>query len=91
MVTKDSELDWPYHLPYLKTKKLPYRSATGQDLVEHDFLRPFTVASGRLHGGMMPGNTYPGEEGRAAQIAQAKLPPRSQQFKTVQRTANGEA
>eukprot|EP00959_Pyramimonas_sp_CCMP1952_P023530 494652-Pyramimonas_sp.AAC.1 len=39
----------------------------------------------------MPGNAYPGEEGRAAEVAQGKDPPRSQQQKTVQRTAQGEA
>eukprot|EP00959_Pyramimonas_sp_CCMP1952_P312854 6548769-Pyramimonas_sp.AAC.1 len=39
----------------------------------------------------MPGNTYPGEEGRVAEVAKGNLPPRSQEFKMVQRTANGEA
>eukprot|EP00959_Pyramimonas_sp_CCMP1952_P080585 1683923-Pyramimonas_sp.AAC.1 len=40
---------------------------------------------------MMLGNACPGEEGRAAEVAQGKDPPRSQQQKTVQRTAQGEA
>eukprot|EP00959_Pyramimonas_sp_CCMP1952_P035934 752399-Pyramimonas_sp.AAC.1 len=39
----------------------------------------------------MPGGAYPGEEGRAAEVAQGNDPPRSPQFKTYQRTAKGEA
>eukprot|EP00959_Pyramimonas_sp_CCMP1952_P060911 1272324-Pyramimonas_sp.AAC.1 len=74
---EERELDWPYHLPYQKMKKLPYKSATGPEIVYYDFLQPFTVASGNLHRGMMPGNVYPGEEGRAAEVAQGNDPPRS--------------
>eukprot|EP00959_Pyramimonas_sp_CCMP1952_P225236 4710222-Pyramimonas_sp.AAC.1 len=39
----------------------------------------------------MPGNVYPGEEGRAAEFAKRNYPPHSPEFKTVQRTAKGEA
>eukprot|EP00959_Pyramimonas_sp_CCMP1952_P111873 2340055-Pyramimonas_sp.AAC.1 len=56
---EDWELDWPYHLSYQTTKKLPYRSAPGQDLVDHGFLRSYAIASGKLRRGMMRNNEYP--------------------------------
>eukprot|EP00959_Pyramimonas_sp_CCMP1952_P015708 332323-Pyramimonas_sp.AAC.1 len=40
---------------------------------------------------MVPGSTCPGEEGHAAEVAKGNLPPRSQEFKMVKRTAKGEA
>eukprot|EP00959_Pyramimonas_sp_CCMP1952_P328739 6882638-Pyramimonas_sp.AAC.1 len=72
-------------------KKLPYKSATGPEIAYHDCLQPFTVKSGNLHRDMMPGNVYPGEEGRAAEVAKGNDPPHSPQYKTVLRTAQGEA
>eukprot|EP00959_Pyramimonas_sp_CCMP1952_P146128 3059610-Pyramimonas_sp.AAC.1 len=85
------EQDWLYHVPYQATKKLPHRSAPGQNPVDHDFLRPFTIASGELRRGMMRNNEYPGEEGRVALVDQGKEPPRSAECKMIQRTTKGEA
>eukprot|EP00959_Pyramimonas_sp_CCMP1952_P373611 7824408-Pyramimonas_sp.AAC.1 len=58
-------------------KKLPYRSAPGQEPVLHYFLRPFAVASGELHRRMRLTNETPGEEGCVARAAQGENPARS--------------
>eukprot|EP00959_Pyramimonas_sp_CCMP1952_P353613 7408632-Pyramimonas_sp.AAC.1 len=36
-------------------------------------------------------NEYPGKEGRVARVARGEEPPRSKQFKTIQKPAKGEA
>eukprot|EP00959_Pyramimonas_sp_CCMP1952_P284578 5949081-Pyramimonas_sp.AAC.1 len=40
---------------------------------------------------MMRNNEYPGEEGHVARIANGENPPRSKEFKMIQRAANGQA
>eukprot|EP00959_Pyramimonas_sp_CCMP1952_P098270 2054027-Pyramimonas_sp.AAC.1 len=40
---------------------------------------------------MMPGNSYPGEEGRVALVAKGENPARSQEFGMIQVHATGEA
>eukprot|EP00959_Pyramimonas_sp_CCMP1952_P456135 9472681-Pyramimonas_sp.AAC.1 len=77
---EDWEQDWPVHLTCQKVTRLPYKSASDKELVLHGFLRPFTVASGELYRHMMLTNEYPGEEGRAARVAQGDNPARSKHF-----------
>eukprot|EP00959_Pyramimonas_sp_CCMP1952_P174012 3635895-Pyramimonas_sp.AAC.1 len=57
------------------------KDAKTGEVTRHNFLCPFTVASGKLHRGMAPFNACPSEEGRAAEVAEGRDPPHSWQRK----------
>eukprot|EP00959_Pyramimonas_sp_CCMP1952_P291100 6089387-Pyramimonas_sp.AAC.1 len=70
------EYFWPIHQVYQQMMNLPVKDAKTGKITHYDFLCPFTVASGKLHRVMMPLNAYPGEEGRAAEIAEGRASPK---------------